>query len=1036
MHHVLICLLLAATVFSSQSIAQAPVSPTRSKQRAVPAVPLSEVMPGIVVVKLRQPDKSRFSMHNPTGVQATSAKAAGALAVVQAAIAAHHLTRVEPLWKAEYENKLCQTLAPRLGTGELGEAILSARTPEEAAKRLTDDISRIYYLHYADGTHPALVAAELTKLPEVEYAEPSYIYSLSVVPNDSAYGTRGQDFFEYHNIPQAWQVSTGSPNVIIAILDTGVEFDHPDLQGKIWTNPGETGTDAQGRDRRSNGVDDDGNGFVDDWRGWDFWESGTTTATQDNNPYDEFSGHGTGTAGLAGANTNNGIGIASTGFNCRLMIVKLGGTQERVRNVAFIDRGIVYAATNGASIINSSFGGPNRSRAIEDAVNFATNAGALVVAAAGNGGTEAPSYPAAYLNALSVGAVFHSGVNIGQRTPFSNFGATVKVYAAGNALLTTVPPRAVNVKDGRNPTDLYILLSGTSFSCPIVAGIAGLIKARHPSWSPQRIATQIRATAFGPTSLRILDASAALRRTTPGLVAVDLRYNEPTSSISARIANYNAPTVNAEFLLSTSVQGVSISNPRQARGVINTNDTITLTFGVTLPSNIDFTTTTALFRLDMIDNPSNYSDVAFLDLSRPAWFEQARLARSGSFHGIKLVNRNVAWACADGGVVMRSLDGGRTWTQVNAPTPNDLYCINALNENVAIVGDGPESGNARLYRTADGGQSWQVVSTAGSFWNAIHFFDAQNGIAQSDPVSASSGFILVKTTDGGATWLPIAQTVPAASGEFGLVNSFQFVGNSGWFGTNQGRVLRTTNRGDSWSVSSAAGSNDWLVSVAFASTSNGVVGGYTLQNRQISSSILRRTTDGGQTWLPVFVPNVLAYFGGGAAPEVGQLWLSIAGSQGAGILTSRDGGATWVQHNSPPLTESIAAFSFLVTADSVFGLAISGDGVVLRYAQPARAASVVRELNAPRPETFALEQNYPNPFNPTTVISYQLPVASTVSLKVYDMLGREVATLFSGRQAAGRYQATFNASGLASGMYFYRLQAGSYVETKKMMLLK
>lgn len=1029
MHRLLSLLLLLLPFSASLLLAQVPRTKLKA-QRIQPVVSLSDVMPGIVVVKLRKQNASTME------VQAAHAKSASALASVQAAMTTHQLTQIEPLWKPEFERKLQQTVAPRIGTGELGEAVLSAKTPDEAAQRLTDDISRIYYFHYADGAHPAAVAAELAQLPEVEYAEPSYLYSLSVVPNDSAFGTRGQDYFEYHNIVQAWQVSTGSPNVIIAILDTGVEFDHPDLQGKIWTNPGETGTDSQGRDRRSNGIDDDGNGFIDDWRGWDFWDSGTTTAVQDNNPLDEFSGHGTGTAGLAGANTNNGIGIASAGFNCRLMIVKLGGTQERVRNVAFIDRGIVYATTNGANIINSSFGGPNRSRAIEDAVNFATNAGALVVAAAGNGGSEAPSYPAAYLNALSVGAVFHSGVNIGQRTPFSNFGPTVKVYAAGNALLTTVPPRPVDVKDGRNPSELYVLLSGTSFSCPIVAGIAGLIKAHNPTWSAQRIASQIRAAAFGPTSLRILDANAALRRTTPGLVAVSLRYDESTSAIVARIANYNAATVNAEFLLSTSVQGVSIANPRQARGVINTNDTITLTFNITLPSNIDFTTTTALFRLDMIDNPSNYSDVAFLDLSRLAWAEQARIAQAGSFHAIKLVNRNVAWACADDGVVMRSLDGGRTWTQVNPPTTNDLYCINALSETVAIVGDGPDSGPARLYRTTDGGQTWQVVSADGSFWNAIHFFDAQNGIAQSDPVSANSGFVLVKTTDGGATWLPISQPVPAASGEFGLVNSFQFVGNAGWFGTNQGRVFRSTNRGDTWSAVSAAGSSDWLVSVAFASANSGVVGGYTLQNRQIANSVLRRTTDGGQTWLPVSLPGILAYFGGGAAPEVGQLWLSVFGAQGAGIFTSRDGGATWVPHNSPPLTENVAAFSFVVTADSVFGLAISGDGVVLRYAQPARAASVVRELASPRPETFALEQNYPNPFNPTTVITYQLPVASTVSLKVYDMLGREVATLFSGRQAPGRYQATFNASGLASGMYFYRLQAGDFVQTRKMLLIK
>ncbi|MFN3386642.1 MAG: S8 family serine peptidase [Candidatus Thermochlorobacter sp.] len=993
------------------------------------AVP-SDMMEGIVVVKLKGESATPFE------VQATRAKVERGLVTLQATMRAHGLWKIEPLWKAEYENKLRQTLASRIGTGELGEAILTARTPSEAATRLCSDISRIYYLHYSDGANPTAVAAELSKLPEVEYAEPSYIYSLSFVPNDSAYGARGQDFFDYHNIPQAWEVSTGSANVVIAILDTGIEFDHPDLQDKIWTNPGETGTDAQGRDKRSNGVDDDGNGFIDDWRGWDFWESGTTTATRDNNPIDEFSGHGTGTAGLAGASTNNGIGIASTGFNCRVMAVKLGGTRDRVRNVAFIDQGIIYAAINGANIINSSFGGPNRSRAIEDAVNFATNAGALVVAASGNSGSEAPSYPAAYTNALSVGAVLHAGPNVGQRAPFSNFGATVKVYAAGSAILTTVPGRPVDVKDGRFPSELYIQLSGTSFSCPIIAGIAGLIKAHHPTWSPLRIATQIRATAFGPISLRILDADAALRRTVPGLVAFDLRYDDQSSSIIARIANYNAPTANAEFLLATAVPGVSIPTPRITRGVINTGDTITLSFQVSLPSTIDFTTTTALFRLDMVDNPSNYSDAAFLDLSRPAWLEQTRLAQfSTDFHAVKLVNRNVAWACADAGVVIRTLDGGRTWTRVAAPTSNNLYCINALSENIAIVGDGPDSGPAKLYRTTDGGQTWQEVNASGSFWNAIHFFDAQNGIAQSDAVSATDGFVLVKTTNGGASWTPISQTVSVGSGEFGLVGSFQFVGNSGWFGTNKGRVIYSTDAGNTWNSATAAGANDWLIAIAFSSPNTGVAGGYTLQNQQIANSVLRRSADGGRTWTTPTAPSALAFFSGAGVPEVGQLWLSVFSSQGPAILTSRDAGATWLVHNSTPLTDAVTSFSFVVEADTVFGLALTNDGLLLRYAQPARASSV-REIGTERVQTFKLEQNYPNPFNPTTTIVYQLPVASEVSLKVYDILGREVATLFRGRQNAGRYQAQFNASQLSSGMYFYRLQAGNYVETKKMMLIK
>ena len=236
--------------------------------------------------------------------------------------------------------------------------------PTATAKKIGDvDLSQLYAVKYSSPNDPFAISEELSQLPEVQYAEPWFISRISkeraFTPNDPLLGS--QWGLSQINAQTAWNYTEGDSTVVIAIVDCGVAWTHPDLAANIWVNPGEIGIDASD-DKRSNGKDDDGNGYVDDWHGWDF--VGATFATynpltspQDNDPAPTNYGgtHGTHVAGIAAAVTNNGIGIASLAHKCKILPVKVAA-DDYSEVILAGDQGIVYAATMGAKIINCSWG--------------------------------------------------------------------------------------------------------------------------------------------------------------------------------------------------------------------------------------------------------------------------------------------------------------------------------------------------------------------------------------------------------------------------------------------------------------------------------------------------------------------------------------------------------------------------------------------------------------------------------------------------------------------------------------------------------
>ncbi len=331
------------------------------------------------------------------------------------------------------------------------------------------NISRTYLLRFSlqvdlVALKTSFEVSELIEKVSYNYLRPTLVEG--IVPNDPKY--EEQWSLPLINMPQAWEIEKGSREVVIAIIDSGIDYRHDDLSQKIWVNSDEI---------PDNGLDDDGNGYIDDMHGWDFTDAPNLEAEGDflegdNEPIDE-SGHGTHVAGIAGAMPNNGIGIAGVAWNSPLMAVRAGlslGGSSRMQDDDSA-AAIVYAVDNGASIINMSWGSSQHSFVIEEAIEYAHNRGVLLIGAAGNDGEATSIFPAGYRKVISVASTTQHR----QRYYKSNHGASIDIAAPGNAILST------------QIGNKYRILTGTSMAAPHITGIAALMKAKRPALTHEEI---------------------------------------------------------------------------------------------------------------------------------------------------------------------------------------------------------------------------------------------------------------------------------------------------------------------------------------------------------------------------------------------------------------------------------------------------------------------------------------------------------------------------------------------------------------------
>lgn len=434
------------------------------------------------------------------------------------------------------------------------------------------DLTRTYRIVFPDSLDVVAVLNRLLASDVFEYAEPAYIYQPAYVPNDPDLAL--QYYLPLIQAYDAWDVSKGDSTIVVGIIDTGTWYTHPELVNKHKYNFADP----------IDGLDNDSDGYLDNYRGWDFggsWHSkgdndatviGTAVAID----------HGIIVAGAGFAEADNGNMLAGVGFHCRFMPIKVSIDETPL--IYFGYEGVVYAADHGCQIMNLSWGGTTRSRYGEDAINYASiNKGSLVVAAAGNTPNQLNFFPASYPHVLSVagsqGNDLFWNTNPGFGTTFSYY---VDVCAPANNVHTTTGAGSTGGQ------------TGTSLAAPIACAVAGLVKSHDPSLSMAQVAERVRANADGSIySLNPgtyaekmgrgrVNAFRALTDSTPSVRVLDIQYTDgndnilragDTVSIGVRFINYLNPVQGLEIVLSTPDWGqVEVIHDRVFVGDMGTLD--------------------------------------------------------------------------------------------------------------------------------------------------------------------------------------------------------------------------------------------------------------------------------------------------------------------------------------------------------------------------------------------------------------------------------------------------------------------------------
>jgi subtilisin family serine protease/fibronectin type 3 domain-containing protein len=586
----LVCCLVGQIILAPQQPLAASSSELALQTAPVTLAPSgspAEFVPGEVLVKF----KSQVAMVGKPGMLPSTS-----IGPLDALMQSQGVQTAEPVFK--------DAKKPDVG----------ARVTISGKQQAAPDLTTIYKLRLpANGDVLATVKAFQAD-PNVEYAEPNYVARMTDTPNDPGYSQ--QWGLPAVHAEEAWAISKGGPTVTIAILDTGVDLNHPDLVGKFWTNPGEI---------PGNGIDDDGNGYIDDANGWDF-------VNGDNTPQDD-NGHGTHVAGIAAAETNNGVGMAGLCWNCRIMPVKVMQSSGR-GSYSDIAAGVNYARLKGARVINMSLGGYGDSAVLRDAL-MAAYSNSVLVAAAGNDGVcvgpgrcpdgknGMPFFPAAYSFVIGVEATD----SVGGYASFSNNdqdGPTYSGYNEGYNYAIRAPGVSIY---STMFDDTYASLSGTSMAAPMVAGAAGLLVSRNPTWSKERIRAQLVQSATGVSDngtglLNIYSAltstpSPVIKLVTGSIIVGDGTGDKDgrvdageTITLTMTLRNYGAGEATGTVATLTTIdEHTTVNTGSSSFGDIsayaaNTDLANPFVFSVssTAPNNHDIT-----FRLNLTANGGSYT---------------------------------------------------------------------------------------------------------------------------------------------------------------------------------------------------------------------------------------------------------------------------------------------------------------------------------------------------------------------------------------------------------------------------------------------
>ncbi|MHC4863977.1 MAG: S8 family peptidase [Planctomycetota bacterium] len=394
-----------------------------------------------------------------------------------------------------------------------------ARAPKGAK---VPDLSRIYKieLDLEPGQTLEQVVAAYDSDPDIEYAHVNHIISLSKIPNDPEYPEWGQWNLYIIQAAEAWDIHTASRRVVVAVLDTGADYQHRDLRNNMWVNEAER--------RGLTGVDDDGNGYFDDIYGYDFgFDDGDPL---DDDPWDSR-GHGTACAGIIGAEGNNGLDIAGICWRVEIMAAKFSGPPDGQGSEADGATAAYYATANGADVASLSWGEPYPLPTMRQAFDYAYSQGVAVVAAAGNDSSSSAYYPASYPGIISVAATDWAD----NKAHYSNYGSWVDIAAPGEYV------RSLAVTEGTRSG-----LRGTSFAGPHVAGASAFLLSAHPRLTPDELRDILMQTVDPvdpPSTCQSgrLNLFKAMKAALPseGFIRLDRDYYSCADEISTSLVDFD-----------------------------------------------------------------------------------------------------------------------------------------------------------------------------------------------------------------------------------------------------------------------------------------------------------------------------------------------------------------------------------------------------------------------------------------------------------------------------------------------------------------
>lgn len=419
------------------------------------------------------------------------------------------------------------------------------------------------------------------------------------------------------------------------------------------------------------------------------------------------------------------------------------------------------------------------------------------------------------------------------------------------------------------------------------------------------------------------------------------------------------------------------------------------------------------------------------------WMERTSPVTSSlnSVDGIGWSGANVFWMCGNNGVILKTTNYGATiinQTGNGIPVNVTLITVAVFDTSIAVTA-GFRNDTAFVYRTANGGGSWSLIMTQpGGYINSVsrrlENFNSVTpfGFMAGNPVGGR--WSLWRTTNSGATWDSTGRYLPRAASESGYPGSLAYIDSSVWIGTNNARVYRSLNNGLSWTaqaVSGETGPSALLMRHWYSSYYNGTFGG---------SQTKQSTTNSGQNWT--------------------NEPYTLLGTGRISAMVGHDGGVLdytyideWYLRNDNKVYHNMSgnwhvqysapAGNFIDISEANAGtyfLAVRDNGGISYCA--CQIWGAVSNTGGVVPDEFTLKQNYPNPFNPATTISFSLPKQSAVSLKIYNAIGAEVETIVNEELNRGNYEITWDASKHSSGIYYSRLSAGDFSETRKMILVK